>query len=255
MARQFNLGRGDTLFTAPVTTEYIEYAKDSKNAKQPFHPDLVRFADQLGVNPRTLLIQQSEANGMAPDEYMLPSLTPVPTAIPNSTDPSIDADGNVVQVGQQVGGMGGPSLPDGMAKDQFTPYQGAQWFMREGYSVRGASYLSGNIETESNWIPNRPPWNDVGKPAGGLPSWRAERLEALQEFYGRPVQYISTEDQLKYMVHELTTNPYYKEADRIFRMENPTQRQLIRASKIFWGYGVEGDRYTNAERIYDKVKP
>ena len=127
-------------------------------------------------------------------------MTPVPTAIPNSTDPSIDADGNVVQVGQQVGGMGGPSLPDGMAKDQFTPYQGAQWFMKEGYSVHGASYLSGNIETESNWIPNRPPWNDVGKPAGGLPSWRAERLEALQEFYGRPVQYISTLDQLKYMV-------------------------------------------------------
>ena len=53
----------------------------------------------------------------------------------------------------------------------------------------------------------------------------------------------------------MTTNPYYKEADRIFRMENPTQRQLIRASNIFWGYGVEGDRYTNAERIYDKVKP
>ena len=255
VARQFNLSRGDTLFTPPVTTEYIEYAKDSKNAQQPFHPDLVRFADQLGVNPRTLLIQQAEANGMAPDEYMLPSLTPVPTAIPNSTDPSIDADGNVVQVGQQVGGMGGPSLPDGMAKDQFTPYQGAQWFMREGYSVRGASYLSGNIQTEANWIPNRPPWNDVGAPAGGLASWRAERLDALQEFYGRPVQYISTEDQLKYLVHELTTNPMYKEADRIFRMENPTQRQLIRASKIFWGYGVEGDRYTNAERIYDKVKP
>ena len=41
--------------------------------------------------------------------------------------------------------------------------------------MREAAYLSGNINTESGGA-NESPWDDVGQPAGGLASWRADRF-------------------------------------------------------------------------------
>ena len=137
-----------------------------------------------------------------------------------------------------------------------TPWQGAQYFMRAGFSPRGAAYLAGNIQTESGWIPDRPAWDDVGAPAGGLVSWRGQRLLQLQQEYGgTEVHYLTTEQQLQYMLKELSNpdGPYYG-AYEIFRNPRSTQRDLIRASKIFWGYGVEGDRYQQAESIIQQMK-
>ena len=31
------------------------------------------------------------------------------------------------------------------------------------FSPRGAAYLSGNIKLKAGWVPNRPPWDDVGE--------------------------------------------------------------------------------------------
>ena len=42
----------------------------------------------------------------------------------------------------------------------------------------------------------------------------------------------------------------YKVAYDIFRDPRSTQRDLIYASKVFWGYGVEGDRYQQARLAY-----
>ena len=58
--------------------------------------------------------------------------------------------------------------------------------MSMGMPLKGASPLSGNIQSESNWNGMRT-WDDVGAPAGGIVSWRAGRLEALQQRFGRPV--------------------------------------------------------------------
>jgi hypothetical protein len=57
------------------------------------------------------------------------------------------------------------------------------------------------------------------------------------------------------MLKELSNpdGPYYG-AYEIFRNPRSTQRDLIRASKIFWGYGVEGDRYQQAESIIQQMK-
>ena len=62
-------------------------------------------------------------------------------------------------------------------------------------------------------------------------------------------------EQLEYMLNELNTNPLYTEAANIFyrrgKYKNQpfTRRQLMRASEIFWVYGVEGDRYTKSGEL------
>ena len=82
-----------------------------------------------------------------------------------------------------------PDVPDGKVVKVNDTMARCSVVYEIGFSPRGAAYLSGNIQTESGWIPNRPAWDDVGEPAGGLVSWRGQRLLQLQqEFYGRPVQ-------------------------------------------------------------------
>jgi hypothetical protein len=54
------------------------------------------------------------------------------------------------------------------------------------------------------------------------------------------------------MVQELKDK--YPEADRIFRNPRSTDRDLIRASKAYWGYGEQGDRYTYARDIEAQLR-
>ena len=130
--------------------------------------------------------------------------------------------------------------------------EGAQMLMSMNFPVRGASWLAGNIQTESTWYGQRKPWNDVGALAGGLPSWRAGRLNAIEAHYGRGIENISNADQLSYLRDELKT--YYipeleKSAFDVFMNPYATERHLIKASIVFWGYGIEGDRYSQARNI------
>ena len=124
--------------------------------------------------------------------------------------------------------------------------QGAQQLMAMGIPQRGAAFLAGNIQQESSWVGNRQPWDDQGVDAGGLVSWRGKRLDALEARFGRPVSQITNQEQLTYMLEELKN---YPEADRIFRNPLSTDRQLIRASKLFWGYGDEGQRFGYSRQI------
>ena len=130
--------------------------------------------------------------------------------------------------------------------------EGAQMLMTLDFPVRGASWLAGNIQTESTWYGQREPWNDVGALAGGLPSWRAGRLKAIEAHYGRGIENISNADQLYYLKDELKT--YYipelkKTAFDVFMNPYASERHLIKASIEFWGYGIEGDRYSQARNI------
>ena len=125
--------------------------------------------------------------------------------------------------------------------------EGAAMLMQRGFPSRGAAFLSGNIQQEAGWYGQRESWNDVGAEAGGLVSWRAGRLDAIEKYYGKPIDQITNAQQLDYLEYELET--YYPEADAIFRNAYASERQLIRASKIYWGYGIEGDRYGYARDI------
>ena len=118
---------------------------------------------------------------------------------------------------------------------------GAQYFMNRGFSVRAASFLSGNIMQESSWKGQRRPFDDGGALAGGLVSWRGGRLQAIESYFGRPISEITTLEQLDYMITEMRTS--YPDAYQIFMNPRASERQLRRASYAYWGYGVEGNRY------------
>lgn len=257
--------RGDRVLDASAVIR----AYEAKTGEAKSFPDwFKKAADQLKLSPTEFYNAQVLANGRNIDTakyYLWPSQlesnVPKPD-VPNSTDATVDADGNVINIGDPVGGyegaqangQGGLNAAGSSSAPRYTPRQGAEWFMNK-YNVpmRGAAYLSGNINAESRWKPNESPWDDVGQPAGGLASWRADRLRQLEAYYGQPVEQLSTEQQLEYMWMELG-KPQYAEAKRLFMLPNATQRQLIRASKIFWGYGVVGSRYIDAEQILQQLQ-
>ena len=250
MTKYYSARRGDKVFTQDVVMEYQRIAVDEHRIDD----NLRATAEGLKVNPLMLLNQQLNA-------YGLTNSVVYPTDLTKDTETkAIPQEGDWVggdrPVSDQVfTGQGGPyEVADQGGSGQMTPWQGSQWFMRAGFSPRGAAYLSGNIQTESGWIPDRPAWDDVGAPAGGLVSWRGQRLLQLeQEYGGTQVQYLTTEQQLQYMLKELS-KPEYKVAYDIFMDPRSTQRDLIYASKYFWGYGVEGDRYQQAEEIIRQMK-
>ena len=123
--------------------------------------------------------------------------------------------------------------------------EGYQTFMNLGFPSRGAAYLAGSIQQESGWNGNRT-WDDVGAPAGGIVSWRAGRLNRLIEAVG-PIDRASQGAQLDYMLKEMRAS--YPEAYRIFMNPYATDRDLQRATKIYWGYGEAGARYRYAQSL------
>ena len=130
--------------------------------------------------------------------------------------------------------------------------EGAQMLMTRNFPVRGASWLAGNIFQESRWYGQRKPWDDLGAPAGGLVSWRAGRLDAIEAHFGRGIENISNADQITYMIDELKKYPVpglSKSAFDVFMNPYATERHLIKASITFWGYLEEGDRYSQARTI------
>ena len=149
-------------------------------------------------------------------------------------------------------------VPEG----DMTPVQGARYLMTtHNVPGRGAAWLSGNIKQESSWIANRTAWNDVGAPAGGLVSWRAGRLARIERFYGgRKIENITAKEQLDYMIVELRSGAF-PTAERIFLdTKNPTERELILASKEFWNWDdrpgpndATGQRFEFAEQIENKL--
>lgn len=196
------------------TADEVQILRNQYDTGGGFQQGLVTTADSLGMTPLALLNQQILAHGG----------TPI----------------NPVQLVQQTQRSNPTSL-----------LTGAQTLMAMGFPLRGAAFLSGNIQQESGWNGQRQPWDDVGAPAGGVISWRGGRLESAEAAFGS-VENASNLTQLNYMVKELRTN--YPEAYRIFSNPRSTRRDLIRASKMFWGYGEEGKRYSYADQAEQQLR-
>ncbi len=201
--------RGDTLLSG----EKFEKAYTAWT-KGEIDPHLQSIATQVGRSPLAVL-NESISSPLTPNLKLFTPTT-VSTPIQQSTAPA-------------------------------SAVEGAAMLMQRGFPSRGAAFLAGNIQQESTWYGQRSPWNDVGKDAGGLVSWRAGRLDAIEKYFGKPIEQITNAQQLDYLEYELKT--FYPEADALFRNPYASERQLIRASKIYWGYGDEGSRYGYARDI------
>ena len=220
-----SLQRGDVFFPLTETAQALQ--QYTENGTYPMY--ITKTADQLGKSPLALLTSQAIAYQRSGEleNFDIGQLQPYknPTKRPVSE-----------QVSAGEGGSEG--------EQQLTPYEGMQALMAAPFAfpARGAAYLSGNINTESLWDFQQDPWDDVGERAGGGISWRGQRLRDLEKYYGRPVQEINTFDQLRYMVKEMTdpNAPWFYKAYEIFTDPKAMRRELIYASKLYWGYGVEG---------------
>lgn len=127
------------------------------------------------------------------------------------------------------GGANGPTNVKEGAKALYTQF---------GLPKRAAAYLAANIQQESTWYGQREPWDDVGALAGGLPSWRAERLTRVEDYLGKPISQASNHEQLKALLWEMET--YYPNQYRIFTNPLSNDPALRGASQDFWGWGTEG---------------
>ena len=207
--QNFNPIRGDRLYRADQVKALVE----SYN-RGIIQRTLQEKAEALGMTPLALLNQQLGAYGLQP------------------------LDVNTQPLLQQTSYQG--AAPNDLRS-------GAQYFLNRGFSVRAASYLAGNIQQESSWRGDRRPFDDGGQLAGGLVSWRGGRLQAIESYFGRPINEITALEQLDYMVQEMRTS--YPDAYEIFTNPRSSERQLRRASYRYWGYGVEGRRYDYAEQV------
>ena len=247
----YSIRRGDQFFTED---QMIEYQQEwVKTGRVP--QDIEQFALDMNKSPMAVFNSHLASYGLSNAVIYPTNLTGQTDTKPADVQkgdwvggdepvdaPKYNGQGGAYEISQGQGGSG-----------QLTPYQGAQWFMRADFPPRGAAFLAGNINAESSWIAGKEPHDDVGRDAGGLVSWRAQRLAQIQEELGAPIQYLTTEQQLQYMLKEMQ-KPQYKEAYDIFMDPKSTRRDLIYASKIYWGYGVEGSRYRDADAIIKQMK-
>ena len=212
LARNYRIGRGDIIFTKEETQNMM----DAYQAGE-IPPSLARTADELGIKPFTLLEHHGNKYGIT-----IPNLAEQLTARPEQA-----------------------KIPD-QFRDIKTAREGMQALMTIGFPARGAAFLAGNIQQESSWAGQRT-WDDVGSEAGGLVSWRAERLQALQNKLGRPVTQISDAEQLEYLKQEMMTK--YPKQYAVFMNPYSTERELMEASYRFWLYGEEGNRFDYARDL------
>ena len=211
--QEFNPVRGDKVFTQLEIKGAKELYEDTGIIPQ----HVQRLADQLGMTPLALLQQQLSSYGEKPVEPKVRNLSKL---------------------------------------DATTPVEGAQMLMSLGLPAKGAAWLSGNVEQESSWKGQRT-WgevmNDKSDKNGGLLSWmnsayhNNERLTLIENHLGKPIEQASDYEQVQAMLWELKT--YYPESWRVFNNPYATDRQLIRASKNYIGYGHEGRRYDVARKV------
>jgi hypothetical protein len=133
--------------------------------------------------------------------------------------------------------------------------------MSFGVPSKGAAYLAGNIQQESSWNGRRT-WGEVmgdgSDRNGGLVSWMDDaqrnhyRLRKIENYLGKPISQATDAEQIQAMLWEMKQrNP---DAYRIFMNPQATDRQLQRASRAYWGYGHEGNRYGYSRNIFAQLQ-
>ena len=213
---EFNPVRGDRLFAPDALESYVDTYKENGS----FPQGLIDASETIGMSPLALLQQQLGAYGMEP-------------VVPNTSGSGVDIS---------------------------SAEQGARVLMTKGFPARGAAFLSGNIAQESSWNGQRY-WgevlNDGSDRNGGLVSWMDDadknhfRLRRIEERLGTPINQATDEQQIDAMIWEMKT--YYPEAYSIFTNPYATERQLMDASRQYWGYGKEGSRYTTARQVQSQI--
>ena len=159
-----------------------------------------------------------------------------------------------------------PAVPNGTESKtsggDYDQISGAKAIMNIDSNITpmGAAYLSGNIQQESSWNGMRS-WGQVlgdgTSRNGGLVSWASweddpARLGKIEEHYGKKIDEITEHEQLKWMIKELKQS--YPGAYKIFTSEKSTIADLKKASKWYWGYGHEGERFNYADSIYKQLQ-
>lgn len=215
VASWYRSERKDKLFDATTVEGFQQQFEEGRVS-----PALQKAAQKLNKTPLALLNEQLRANGMEP---ILPTLS-VNTPVRSGSRSSAPLTSSV---------------------------SGANYLMTtHGMTAKGASWLAGNIQTESGWNGQRS-WDDVGARAGGLASWRAGRLTALEQHFGRPVTQIPQRDQLDYLINDLRTN--YPNQWRVFNNPRATDRMLLDASYQYWRWGEQGNRVSNAQQTFRQL--
>ncbi len=186
-----------------------------------YSPRVKAISKHLGIAPHSFIRRQSEAMGFGSIDRLPENIEALNTS---SATPSMQ--------------------------------QGFQALQGMGFPARGAAYLAGNIQQESSWNGSRT-WGEVmgdgSDRNGGLVSWMDDaqrnhfRLRNIEQYLGKSITEATTGEQLQAMVWEMKRrNP---EAYRHFMNPNATDVQLRRASRQYWGYGHEGERFNYATSL------
>lgn len=138
--------------------------------------------------------------------------------------------------------------------------KGAEMIKSAGVPTRGAAYLAGNIQQESSWNGQRD-WGQVlgdgTSRNGGLVSWASwandpARLGKIEGYLGKNIKEASDGEQINAMLWEMKKD--YPGAYKVFMDPNATDAQLKQASKDYWGYGEEGQRYDYAQQALQHLQ-
>jgi hypothetical protein len=145
-------------------------------------------------------------------------------------------------------------LPPGELGDASDLVGGTKLLMDAGFPLKGAAYLSGNIQQESGWKGQRTPWvlDDGAGTNKGLVSWNRGRIVNAEKFLGKALNEASNADQVRWIKHEMEKS--YPEAYRIFMNPDSSESELERASYIYLGYGEVGARFKYAKEALKRLE-
>jgi hypothetical protein len=92
---------------------------------------------------------------------------------------------------------------------------------------------------------------------GGLVSWASwkndpARLGKIEGYLGKNITKASDAEQIKAMKWEMEND--YPGAYRTFMNPNSSAKELKQASKAYWGYGHEGQRFTYATQAMEGLQ-
>ena len=104
-------------------------------------------------------------------------------------------------------------------------------------------------------------WGEVDNPTTGMPdgtsrnggliswaSWSDDPARlGTEKWLGKDISKANHYEQLQAMKWEMKN--FYPNSYRVFMNPNATDAQLRRASKQYWGYGHEGDRFKYATTL------
>lgn len=252
-------------FKAPLSVKNNQGQIVAPGDKQDFTKyapkDIFRTRDRANVNLNDLFITPRQAiqDAIAIGSGQQPSQRSreIAQRLGMSTNAFVDTQLRNVNIDGIPAVLRGPDAPPEAARiinGDIKTQQDAMRLLQVKYRLprSGAAYLVGNLQQESGLNGQRS-WDDEGAPAGGIASWRAGRLRAIEQKFGKKIEQITDAEQLDYLVKDMQKN--YPTQWRIFNNPNSSPQELRRASYQYWRWRDEGSRFGYAERLLRGPKP